>query len=1630
MIDVHYAKIMNLPSPNYKSASLRSYYDTTEKHLRCLQSLGENINQMQILSMLKSKLPRSVLTELEKMKPIGEEWTVKKFRELLNQHITIHESCDIQTKIFHKEYEPKPLFKSPQPRRPNGLHSTGEGLMVNERLESKFNKKCIFCDKGHWSDECLTYPDIQSRRQKLANRCLICLKEGHRMKECKKVEKTCVHCREKRKHHRSLCPAKFPAKKVSGGQPSSMMMTNDTNSQITEEVIEPPVAPVNETTMLSMGEHVVMQTALVEALPTDESKSEVTRILMDTGSSRTYITEDIVNRLGLKPLENDKLSVYTFGLSKPKEIVSPIVSLTLKSKYGNTIDIRANVVPKISGNIQRVPIPLKDRFSLHKKFKLADTLPQQVESFTLGILIGSDYYNEIVKSEKVEIQKGLYIINSKFGWIMTGRTKLAEGTGKESSLFVMTHSNSRILPESQYFSKIDDTMPSQPNVEDLWKLETIGITPPDKTDDSDRAALDHFKNTVKRVDNRYQVAWPWRDENQILPDNYELSIGRLNSLVKRLKQDPELMSKYNDIIQDQLKKGMIEVVTKDTEKGNKHHYIPHHAVLKPDSNTTKVRVVYDASARTKKSNPSLNECLHRGPVILEDICGLLMRFRTKKIAMVADIEKAFLQIELQPKERDVTRFLWLKDMNSPVTPNNIQIFRFTRVPFGITSSPFLLGATINHHLEQDGSTIMKDIYVDNILTGAETQEQAIELYKTTKEKFKEISMNVREWKSNDNKVNDVFREDEAKGSQIKVLGLQWTTNTDQMSIKIPNQNKGESAISKRQVLAHIASIFDPLGYLLPTTMKMRLFLKQLWNDNKDWDDIMTEEQCQVWKQLIQDTNELPSVEFSRYIGSKDSQLFCFSDASKDAYAAAIYLKTTIDGKPHVNLIFAKSRVSPKKSITIPRLELLALLIGVRSLKFVTKELGLENTQRTIWSDSQCVLHWLKSKKPLSVFVKNRVKEIRKEENLEFRYINTKENPSDIPTRGLSSLELKDSLLWWKGPQWLEKDPKDWPTWNVEKIDKEVLEAIQSEEKVLYEATMVSEATKAENIPTPFGISGNRFSSFTKLLRVTAYVNRFIMKLKKVNNLNGPITAEEMDAAKVKWIKYLQRKHFLEIKQGNVTLKKDIVNNQLNPKMDKDGIIRCYGRLVHADLPEETINPILLPKRERFVQLLIENLHKGMLHVGVNHTLSELRKLYWIQKGRAEVKYILNRCRTCRKYQGGPFKMPEMSPWPKDKTTRAVPFQKTGLDYFGPLYINENGEKKKVWVCLFTCVVVRAVHLEMVADLTAEEFLMGLRRFIARRGTPEQIISDNATQFKLSKSTIDLAWERMIKDENVQSYVAEQGIKWKFIIELSPWIGGFYERLVGSSKMALKKSVGKKYLSILQLQTLLTEVEAVINTRPLVYVGEELNNGVAITPSHFLSTNWKTGTPIIENEDEQNDPNFEPNDPTSAEALLNTWKKGQRILETFWKMWKDDYLLSLRERSQRNLRSPRIESNNTPKIGDVVQLKDDTPRGSWRLGKIMELITSQDGEIRAAKVLLTTKNIVNRPLNLLYPLECSIDEKTVDKSNTEKDQGHQTTQDAPTDITPQPEPTRQRLTRKAAFNARDKILAQSFKEHED
>jgi hypothetical protein len=326
------------------------------------------------------------------------------------------------------------------------------------------------------------------------------------------------------------------------------------------------------------------------------------------------------------------------------------------------MEIQANIVPVISGNIERKQLD----FTTHENWKhlvksldLADTIPNENEQTSIELLIGNDYYLDIIMSQRIEIEPGLYLLGSKLGWILTGRTRNNDVYSESVSMFILTYGNNII--ERSCFQCVDDTIKSKPDLQDFWNIEAIGITDNPSLSD-DKKAMSNFQNTLTFKDSRYQVTWPWREENPPLPVNRELAYGRLKSCVKRMRDKHDLMTKYDKVIKDQLQKGIIEKVD-DTMMEGKKHYIPHHAVLTLQKTTTKLRVVYDASAKTKPDYKSLNECLLRGPVMLHDLCGIIMRFRLHEIALISDIEKAFLQIGLQESERNVTRFTWIKDLH-------------------------------------------------------------------------------------------------------------------------------------------------------------------------------------------------------------------------------------------------------------------------------------------------------------------------------------------------------------------------------------------------------------------------------------------------------------------------------------------------------------------------------------------------------------------------------------------------------------------------------------------------------------------------------------------------------------------------------------------------------------------------------------------------------------------------------------------------------------------------------------------------------------------------------------------------------------------------------------------------------
>ena len=1015
IINAHYTSLMDLPASSSHTSTLRTSYDTIEKHLRSLQALGEDVNTKMLVSLIMSKLPKDVITNLTDQKTDDQEWSVQLLRDKLHRYITNRENAERQcgTPNVESKHPIGNMWPTPQ----DSEHKTTTEALFSVPKPPKDPKVrrrdvCIYCNGKHWSDECKKYPTVTARKEKIKGHCFICLKTGHKQKDCTS-DKVCAHCKQKNRHHRSLCINKFPEKPA------------ETVTTVTEPISTTITA---ENTLLASDEHVLMQTATAEVEDLQKSRKETVRVLLDTGSQRTYITEQLAERLQLPIKGSETLTIYTFSSSKPRQLQTPVTELRLLTKDGSSLHLRVNVVPKITGTLQRASFDTKNIEHLLKDITLADSIPTSKGAASIELLLGNDYYCDIFSGD-ISIKQvipGLNLMASKLGWILTGRVKSQEAQSAPS-VSMLTYTSS---PIRAHLATQELPIEHTTTLEEFWKLETLGISEPMCVNDDDKA-LQKFNDTVRFEDGRYQVTWPWKEEFPSLPTNYELAMGRLRSLVNRLMRNPEHLTKYDAVIQDQLQKSIIEVVPDEDSANTLKHYIPHHEIVTPEKTTTKIRIVFDASAKTRKGSQSLNESLHRGPIILEDLCGLLMRFRLNKVALVADVEKAFHQVGLQPEDRDVTRFVWLKDATKPTLENNVQVLRFTRVPFGMISSPFLLAATVKYHLNRADTPVAKKIsdnmYVDNMITGVATSEEADEFYKEAKCLFQSSSMNLREWASNSQDfLQSIPESDRTSGDTMKVLGTTWNMNSDTIIIN-GSHTSSFQVTSKREALQSISRIYDPLGFFSPATLNGKLFIQELWKQELDWDETLTESQQQEWYKLHEDLSPLSSLSIPRYIGGDEYKLFCFTDASAKAYSAAVYLYSAVGKTANVNLVFSKARVAPTKQLSIPRLELLAVLIGTRCLNYVTEQLQLQVTDRTLWTDSQCVLHWMKSHKPLPVFVQNRLKEITSHKDIKFRYVTTTQNPADLATRGVSTEELVNNQLWWHGPCWLGDQETKWPS---------------------------------------------------------------------------------------------------------------------------------------------------------------------------------------------------------------------------------------------------------------------------------------------------------------------------------------------------------------------------------------------------------------------------------------------------------------------------------------------------------------------------------------------------------------------------------------------------------------------------
>ncbi|EYC23035.1 hypothetical protein Y032_0016g3087 [Ancylostoma ceylanicum] len=868
-----------------------------------------------------------------------------------------------------------------------------------------------------------------------------------------------------------------------------------------------------------------------------------------------------------------------------------------------------------------------------------------------------------------------------------------------------------------------------------------------------------------------------------------------------------------------------------------------------------------------------------------------------------------------------------------------------------------------------------------------------------------MGMNLREFLSNDPTLrNHLSSEACAKSSSQKVLGILWDAESDSLHIRcdLPPTD----TVTKRVVARLIASVYDPFGWLVPLLTQAKRFQQNLWRNRFDWDTALPNDLAQEWNIVTQNAHGFQQ-RFQRRFSNKFSatSLAVFADASDIAMAACAYLFD----KSYSTLVMAKCKLpSLKSTITTPKMEINALTMASRLALSIFKALKdripIFKWKVFLFSDSQIALHWISmstDKVSAGVLVNNRIKEIRRiteafmeaGAEVHFKYVRTQENPADAGTRGLTKSQLTEHM-WWHGPEFLSQPPETWP-------NPSFALGSQHEQAIEDNAVLVNMlAEYPDNDSVGPLLDWKRFASFTAAKRVTSWVLLFLSKLMKalpqerilkvlanlpelqligIPSRIDRLDATTMRAAQISLIRNHQRLFLTSAYRKSM-------ENTLRLFQDDRTIWRSKGRLDNSSLSEECKNPIFIAPKTELATLLTQEAH-GKYHRGIEHTIATVREQYWIPRLRQLVRHIVHHCILCRRFNGLPYRYPDSVNLPPRRVQRSRPFQHIGLDFFDLPPILEQDIPSKTYGCIFTCAVTRLIHLEVVKSMSTEDFLNALRRFIARRGTPESITCDNAPTFLLSANILADGSRSQALDNTIHNVMVNHEIQWKHITAYAPWQGGFYERLIKSVKHSLYKAMRNEHHHTLDhLTTVITEVEACLNSRPLTYQSSDHDDLTQIRPIDFLQRDMTISFPYASTTTSIDADYLPPEEVRTLQTRIQAeeaLKSSCALTEKFWKIWRNHYVTNLREQHKWNISGKR-HSNKAPTTGDVVLVSDPVlPRNEWKMARITETHPGLDGEIRDVELVTATKRKIRRPVNLLIPLE--IEEPKSAETNKENRQ---------------------------------------------
>ena len=1310
----------------------------------------------------------------------------------------------------------------------------------------------------------------------------------------------------------------------------------------------------------------------------------IVRALIDDGSQITAVRNSVAEKLMLEG-PSTTLVIGTSGaktLSYKNQKVVNFYLASLDEKFISNFPIEAVTMPEVTLDVNHIDIDPK-KFHHLKNITFSEKLPMtKSTNKKVDILIGepnvSQLFKNFVKSDAINIPSAaVYDI----GTCLTGCTSVKQ---EQPVIYITTQ---------------QDT-----DIKEFFTLENIGIEDPtissNLTAEEQQAEEKMKKYTFYDSKNLcWHTRLLWADK-KIQHTNVKRASATATRVIKRFSKNENSAAwdSIQKVYQENLDLGITELVpSADLRKKNNFHYIAMSMVFKPESSSTPVRPVFNANLEMGlgEEKTSFNKSLLEGPNLLPQLQALILQFRYYQKVCLLDISKLYSRIRVSAEDAEFQRFFWTDKKMAPNEEKaNLRAYRQPRLIFGSRSSPYQAQFVLKQHSKMfDNFFLANFAYLDDIFVGNDTVEQTKKDLNKLIWVLKQGDFPCHKIVSNDSEIiNNLDQSLLGPRDETKIYGQVWNLKHDQLTFnfkKFDSLDK-EKFFTKRECLSHIMSLYDLSGFIQPFHLKAKLIFQQSCQAKLNWEDKLTSPLQENFQKWISELPQLHNITVNRCFlppGGRICFIASFCDSSNIGIGINTYvIAEDTEGKRVSNLAFCKAKVLPlKQKFTTPRGELCAAQLNSRAANYVADALSIvvgHKPKIYFFSDSEITLYrLLKDANSYKVWVANRIRSIQNSTNVSDWYkVDTSENPSDVTSRSAYLSEFKDSQLYWHGPDWLLK-----PDYKFKKVGKTLSEEkLSLEEDEIKKIVPSSHSTifpkQDENIITNIL---DRHNNFKKSVNVLTWCYKFYVNLKEkvkpskqILNRRGrsktdkklkkedlKLTPEEISRTEMLLFKFAQHSAFSEeirlLSGGAQEVQKGSEIKQLIPIWDeKDQILRHDSRIMHY-------KPVILPKNNQITQLFIKHIHLKYGHAGPSLTLYKARKQVWLTSGRQQVKKALYKC-SCRPNIPLTERMGKL---PIFRTENVQIWSRVGTDVFGPLYVKIDSDKSmKTYGILWTDLISRGIFVDLLESADTQGILRSLRKVSAIYGYADIYYSDNASYYtkaskELTNFMASIDWPQITKQS-----LKFKG-KWIFATAASPFRNATSERLVSTIKTYLKKMINKHTLTFHELSTVLLEISAYINNRPIGFLGSDSHEDMApISPS--LLTIGREVEPLG---------TYSGTDPDLEEIYTSR----KEMIQEFLVNWKANYLNDLSPTTKWLRRNPyKIIPGMVLFIKDENKMKD-----LWQKGQVVEVIRSKSDNLPRTVKLKTLKGTIIRPIQKLAIPESQIltdeipDDSTHQSGNT-------------------------------------------------